>query len=192
MLGRAVLDDALLARKGLGGGKTKARHRVKAAVHGAIRGRTLPSVLVQIPLKFGSRNEDAAKPWELTKDFPAHKPSDSFLAHPQFGRAGFHVERLTLDWAGCIHNTSLKSHQGASRPAFRDVSATQSRWSAPNGDYTRSAVRRACRIGSVSSCFSAIFCVPSSGESGSVWQGAWFLVRSSLSSISAWRRINSW
>ncbi len=41
-------------------------------------------------------------------------------------------------------------------------------------------------------CFSEFFCSLSSGESASTWLGAWFLVRSSFSSISLWRRVNCW
>lgn len=58
--------------------------------------------------------------------------------------------------------------------------------------HTWTAARRLCRGEWVWVCFSEVFCSVASGASASTWLGAWFLVRSSFSSISLWRRVNCW
>src|SRR5439155_27325085 len=46
-------------------------------------------------------------------------------------------------------------------------------------------------VASRTSCASEFFSTSFSAGSASAWLGAWFLVRSSFSSISPWRRVNS-
>ena len=58
--------------------------------------------------------------------------------------------------------------------------------------HTLTAARRLGRGEWFLVCFSEFFCSFVSGASASTWLGAWFLVRSSFSSISLWRRVNCW
>ena len=58
--------------------------------------------------------------------------------------------------------------------------------------HTRTAIRWVCRFDFVWVCCREFFSSFSSTDSASTWLGAWFLVRSSFSSISDWRFESSW
>ena len=84
-------------------GTCKSRERV--AIDGRVLLAVLLSLLVQIPMDFGSRNEDAAKSWQLPKHLAADESSDSFFADTQFGCGVTDVQRLTFGGGWCgIHN----------------------------------------------------------------------------------------
>ena len=57
--------------------------------------------------------------------------------------------------------------------------------------HTWMAAPRVCRGECFLVWFSEFFGSSSPSETASAWLGAWFLVRSSFSSISLWRRVNS-
>jgi hypothetical protein len=84
------------------------------------------SVLVQIPVDFRLRNEDAAKSWQFPKHLPTHEPSDRLFANAQFRRAASYVERLTFGGrCCCVHNQSFTSQQPTTHRNFFGVAATQ-------------------------------------------------------------------
>jgi hypothetical protein len=112
---------------GLGGEKGTCNTRERVAIDGKVLLTVLLSVLVQVPMDFSSRNEDAAKSWQLPKHFAADESSDSLFADTQFGCSVTDVQRLTFG-GGCrgVHNQLFTSPQNTTRCDFSGVACTQS------------------------------------------------------------------